>query len=300
LCKKKGDELLGFARAKRAEVRNYYRKIFFSLFHRFLIEPLNPPARICHDVSNNSIDLEYCVEIIDEDELRNILRTARAKNTTVNNLLLAACFMTIDKWNNAHGKRCNKIRLMVPVDIGPYECRDLISNQVGFLSLSVMPKDRANPEMLLRKVTTQMSSLLRDGIAFSIVYFCNFSRFLSWPVTRAIAKFLILTRIYIDTVVVTNLGVMDTNEGTELNLNSSKISNIYIVGPTVTPMGLIIVMYTYANRLYVSISYNSSLFSKDCIRKFLDTYLIELRSYITRCEFAVRIYPAAKAASFHE
>ena len=297
---RKGDELLAFARAKRSEVRSFYRKIFFSLLHRFFIEPLHPPSRVFHDISDDSSDLDYCFEIIDSDELMDIRKAAKANNHKVNDLLLGACFMAIDRWNNAHGRSCSKIRIMVPVDIAASDSKDLISNQVGFLSLSTMPKDRADHGALLQKVNTMMSSMLRDGIAFSIVYFCYLGRFFPWIITRAIAKFLIVTRVYLDTVVLTNLGPIDTNEGTGFSLDSSKISSINIVGPIATPMGLIIIMYTYANKLYVSITYKTSLFSKDRIRKFLDTYLAELRSYITRYEFAVPVYPAQKVASVHE
>jgi hypothetical protein len=51
LRRSKGDELLGFARRQRAIGKNFYRKVFTSLFHRFFIAPLNPPSRVFHDKS---------------------------------------------------------------------------------------------------------------------------------------------------------------------------------------------------------------------------------------------------------
>src|SRR4030042_7060143 len=43
---RKGDELLEFARSQRSKVKYYYRKMIFSLFHRFVIGAFLPPTRV--------------------------------------------------------------------------------------------------------------------------------------------------------------------------------------------------------------------------------------------------------------
>jgi NRPS condensation-like uncharacterized protein len=197
----------------------------------------------------------------------------------MNDVLLAACFKTIDTWNNLNGKSSRKIRIMVPVDIGPPDFRDLISNQIGFVSLSLMPRDRAEPAVLLQKVSTEMSSMLRDGIAFWLVYFCSLAHYLPMPGTKAIVKFLILTRIYIDTVVFSNLGMIGPQNGEGYALGTSRIVDMGIVMPVVTPQGLSILVYTYNNRLYITVAYKAGLFSKEKAQMFLDYYVAELRNY---------------------
>jgi NRPS condensation-like uncharacterized protein len=277
------DELLQFARKRRAEVKGFYRKIVFSLFHRFFIEPFRPPARIFHDRSITSTEISYCVRTLDATELRQIQSKTKLAQVRFNDFLLAACFKTIDTWNNLNGKSARKIRIMVPVDISPRDFRDLISNQVGFVSLSLMPRDRADPTLLLHKVSVKMSSMLKDGIAFLIVYFCSLAHYLPMPITKAIAKFLMLTRIYVDTVVFSNMGMIGPESGVGYNLGTSRIVDMILVMPVVTPQGLSILSYTYNNRLYVTIAYKAGLFSKEKAQMFLDCYLAELRNYpVTR------------------
>jgi NRPS condensation-like uncharacterized protein len=273
------DELFEFARKRRAEVKGFYRKILFSLFRRFIVEPFRPPARIFHDRSGTSAEIGYCAATLDVTELRQIQSQAKAARVSMNDILLAACFKTIDTWNNMHGKSSRKIRIMVPVDLGPPDFRDLISNQIGFVSLSLMPRDRAEPAVLLQKVSTEMSSMLRDGIAFWLVYFSSMTHYLPMPATNAIARFLILTRIYIDTVVFSNVGIVGPENGEEYNLGTSRIVDMRLIMPIVTPQGLSILVYTYNNRLYITIAYKAGLFSKEKAQMFLDYYVAELRNY---------------------
>jgi NRPS condensation-like uncharacterized protein len=276
---RRNDELLEFACKRRSEVRGFYQKIMFSLFHRFFIEPFRPPARIFHDRSGTSAEISYCIGTMDTTELQQIKSKTKLARASINDFQLAACFRTIDKWNNLHGKSSKKIRIMVPIDLGPLDFRDLISNQIGFVSLSLMPRDRAEPAVLLQKVSEKMSSMLRDGTAFWLVYFCSLAHYLPLPVTKAIAKFLILTRIYVDTVVLSNLGMIVPENGEEYRLGASRIVDMIIVGPVVTPQGLSIVTYTYRNLLYVVIAYEANLFSKEKAQMFLDCYMAELRNY---------------------
>jgi len=279
ICLRRHDELFDFASKRRAEIKGFYRKILFSFFYRFLIEPIRPPARIFHDRSGTSTEISYCIGTLDGTELQRIQSKTNLAQVKLNDFLLAACFRTIDAWNKLHGKSSKKIRIMVPVDLGPYDFRDLISNQIGFVSLSLMPRDRAEPAVLLRKVSVKMSKMLRDGIAFWLVYFCGLAHYLPLPVTKAIARFLILTRIYIDTVVLSNLGMIGPENGEKYSLGASRIVDMIIVMPVVTPQGLSILIYTYRNLLYVSIAYKASLFSKEKAQMFLDSYLAELRNY---------------------
>jgi NRPS condensation-like uncharacterized protein len=65
---RKGDELLEFAHSQRSKVKHYYRKMIFSLFHRFVISALPFPTRVFHDRSGKSKELRFCFEIISPGE----------------------------------------------------------------------------------------------------------------------------------------------------------------------------------------------------------------------------------------
>lgn len=275
----KRDELLGCARARRAKVKGFYWKIFASLLHRFLIEPFRPPARIFHDQSGTSQEIGYCVRILDGTELRYLESKTKTARVKMNDILLAALFRTIDTWNNLHRRSSKRISIMVPVNIEANDCGDLMSNQVGFVSLSIAPRDRAEPTILLQKVSRKMSSMLRDGIAFWLVYFCSIAHYIPWAVTRSIAKFLIYTRIYVDTVPLSNLGTIGPKNEGGYKLGASSIVGMILIMPVGTPQGLSIGVYTYNYRFYITVTYKAALFSKEKAQMFLDYYLAELKNY---------------------
>ena len=65
---------------------------------------------------------------MDSIELSEIDAKSRVLGATVNDALLAACFKTIEKWNEMHGKSSGKISIMVPVDVGRRMSQHIVSN----------------------------------------------------------------------------------------------------------------------------------------------------------------------------
>ncbi len=276
---RKGDEILQFARSQRPSVEHYYMKMIYSLFHRFFIAPFHPPTRIFHDRSERSKGTDYCNRTIDPAEFGQIRSRAKAARVTLNDVLLAACFRVIERWNSLHGKGSKCIRLMVPTFIGPRGPKDVVSNQVAWVSLPTMPEDRADPVKLLHKVRVDMASIVKDGIQYSLVYFYYFCSRFPQVVMRAMCRFLMITRIYVDTTFVSNVGVVWPEEWGELRIGSAKIVNMETAPPLVTPMGLSLGTYTYSGRLQVCLGYRTGLFSREKAQSFLDSYLEEIRNY---------------------
>lgn len=275
----KGDEILQFARSQRSSVEHYYMKMISSLFHRFFIAPFHPPTRIFHDKSGRPEGVGYCNGAIDPAEFRQIRSRAKAARVSVNDVLMAACYRVIERWNSLHGKGSKNIRLMVPVFIGPKGPKDVVSNQVAWISVPTMPKDRADPVKLVHKLRADMASIVKDGIHYSLVYFFFFCSRFPLVVMRGMCRFLIITRIYIDTTLVSNVGVIWPEEWGELRIGSANIVRIDVVPPLVSPMGLALGTYTYEGRLQVCLGYRTGLFSKEKAQSFLDSYLEEIRNY---------------------
>jgi len=287
---RKGDELLEFAHSQRPKVENYYMKMISSLFHRFIIAALPPPTKVFHDRTGRSRELRFYFKVVNPGELEEIQFKARSAGVAVNDILLAACHIVVEKWNRIHGKASKRLRIMAPVDIGPKEFRDVVFNQVSWISLSTTPKERADPIKLLRSVKADTTDAARNRAAFSLIYFFYLcSRFPLW-VMKGIARLFIITRIYVDTIIVTNVGFIwpksGSGEPAVSNMGNARIVNVSVSAPVVTPMGLSITVVTYNRNLNLCLSYRSALFSEEKAQMFLDLYVEELNNYQVAPEVA--------------
>jgi NRPS condensation-like uncharacterized protein len=280
---RKGDELLEFAHSQRSKVGHYYGKMIHSLFHRFVVAALPSPARVFHDKSGSSRELNFCFKVISPAEFTEIQSKARSAGVELNHIFLAACYRAVEKWNNMHGKTSNVIRIMAPVNISPKGFRYVVSNQASWFSLPTKPKDRADPANLLRRVRADTIDETMNRIAFSLVYFFYLcSRFPLW-VMKGMCRFLIVTRTYIDTILFTNVGFIWPRLGSEepavRNMGDAKILNVTGSAPVVTPMGLGIASGTYNRNLNFSLTYRTALFSEEKAQMFLDLYIEEIKNY---------------------
>ncbi len=276
------DDLVAMAQACRLKVRHFYLRMIASLAHRFLLAPLSPNARICRTTSRPSSEVYFCQGSLNPHELRQIKSRSKSVGATVNDILLAACFRAVEQWNNVHRKSSGKISIMAPVSIGNPMSSPVITNQVSFISVSTTRKERSDPEELLRKVRQRTAHMLKNGIAFSIVYAVSFCTVLSPLVARSVAKFLMVTQIYLDSILLTNLGLIwpaGTNPGERDKMGTAKITSVIGLASVVSPMGISLCMGTYDDHLYVGLTYKTRQFSKAEARTFLNLYLHELRSY---------------------
>jgi NRPS condensation-like uncharacterized protein len=280
---RRGDELLEFAHSQRSKVEHYYKKMLYSLFHRFVMAAVPPPTRVFHDKSGHSKELGFCFRVIGPREFEEIQFKAMSVGVELNHIFLAACYRTVEKWNSMHGKASNKIRIMAPVNISPKGFHYVVSNQASWFSLPTKPKDRADPAKLLRKVRSDTINATSNRIAFSLVYFFYFcSRFPLW-VMKGMCRFLMITRTYVDSILFTNVGFIWPKLGSEepsvRKIGNAKILNVTGSAPTVTPMGLSIASGTYNRNLNFSLSYRTALFSEEKAQMFLDLYVGEIKKY---------------------
>jgi NRPS condensation-like uncharacterized protein len=280
------DELLPLIQRPKSKVRWYYPRIASSLFHRFVVSAFSPPARIFHDRSGRSGEVSFIRTWIDSIELGEIDARSRVLGATVNDVLLAACFKTIEKWNDMHGRSSGKISIMVPVDVGRRMSQHIVSNQISYVSPATMPGERADHVDLLKKVSKRTGCVIRNGNAFSIIYFTYLLSRLGFAVTKAVGTLLIVTRIYVDTTLLTNVGRVRLGDGKEPMLGDARITDIVGVTPVVTPWGMSLVTAVFNGRLQVCLTYRPTRFSDETARRFLDLYAEEIRNYVLALENA--------------
>lgn len=280
---RKGDELLDFANSQRSRVEHYYAKMISSLFHRFVIAAYPPPTRVFHDKSGHSKELYLYNKPIGPTELKQIESKAGSAGVELNEILLAAAYRVVEKWNSMHGKVSKKIRIMAPVNISPKGFRYIVSNQASWISPATTHQERADPAKLLRKVRTDNIYAAKNRMAFSLVYFFHFCSLFPLAVMRGMCRFLMITRTYVDTILFTNMGLIWPKVGSEepavTSIGSSRIVDIIGSAPVVTPMGLSICAGIYNKRLNISLTYRPALFSEEKAQTFLDLYVEEIKNY---------------------
>jgi len=146
-----------------------------------------------------------------------------------------------------------------------------------------MPKHRNDPAKLLQKVRTDTINATRNRMAFSLVYFFYFCSRFPLFVMRGMCWFLMITRTYVDTILITNIGFIWPRPGSEepavSSIGNAKILNVSGSAPVVTPMGLSIAAGIYNRNLNFSLTYKPALFSEEKARMFLDLYVEELKNY---------------------
>jgi NRPS condensation-like uncharacterized protein len=278
----RGDELMELARSERPGRKHFYRQMVSHLLHFVFIYPLSHPTKIFHNRSGSSEAISFCSGKLGPAEFQQMKSKANSVGGTVNDILAAACFISIEKWNAMHGKKSRKISAMVPVDIGPGERQHIASNQISYVPVSSMPKDRSDSTKLLRSVRGKTAHVLREarGKTFSIVCFAYFYSRLPLPIMSALGKF-ILFPLYADSILLTNVGIIrlgNDGEG-EMEKGRSRIVDLTPVAFVLKPMGMSVVISTYNNDLGIHLTYRTSYFSKEEAAQFLDLYLDETRDY---------------------
>jgi len=281
------DELLPLIQRPKSKVKWYYPKIASSLFHRFVISIFSPPSRIFHDRSSGkSGEVSFIRTWMDSIELSEIDAKSRVLGATVNDVLLAACFKTIEKWNEMHGKSSGKISIMVPVDVGRKMSQHIVSNQISYVSPITMRDERVDHVGLPKKVSRRTGCVIRNGNAFSMIYFTYLISRLGFAVLRLVGMLFIATRVYIDTTLLTNVGRVRLGDGKEPRLGDARITDIFGVTPVVSPWGMSVVTAVFNGKLQLDLTYRTTRFSDETARRFLDLYVEEIRNYMLALETA--------------
>ena len=280
--KRDGDELLQEARTERARTKHFYREMLAHLFYFVFINPLFHPARIFHDRSEPSGEVSFCSAKTSPAEFLELKAKSNSVGGTVNDILMAVCYRSIDKWNGRHGKRTRKISFLVPIDIGSPDLNGIISNQISYISFSTSAKDRVDPACLLRKISAKRAYMLKErrGNTYSIVYFASVLRLLPLAAMKVFSKY-VLFPLYADTVICTNPGIVrvgDCGEGA-IAQGDFRVVDFEAVPFIFSVMGMNICVATFNGSLGIYIAYDTGRFSKGKAEEFLALCMDELANY---------------------
>jgi NRPS condensation-like uncharacterized protein len=227
-------------------------------------------------------EVRFCSAKIGPAEFQQLRAKSKSVGGSVNDILMAACYRSIDKWNRRHGKRTRKISFLVPIDIGSPDLNGIISNQISYISFSTSAKDRTDSTRLLRRVSAKRIYMLKErrGNTYSIVYFASVLRRLPLAAMKVFSKY-VLFPLYADTVICTNPGIVkvgDCGEGT-VEPGGFRILDFTAVPFVFSVMGMNVCVATFNGSLGIDIAYATSHFSKEKAEEFLALCVDEIANY---------------------
>jgi len=187
---------------------------------------------------------------------------------TVNDLLVTALVLTVDRWNAAHGQRSGLIRIGIPVnDRDPRHRWAGPGNQTRLIRVTASPSQRADAAALLASVSAQARTARlqpRPGLDAA-------SRLLAagWAPTAVKGRMVRLVQrlaapVGTDTSVVSNLGVIPDPP----SFSGGGQEPLWFSGPARMPRGLGIGAATVGGLLYLCVHYQHALLGPQAAERF--------------------------------
>jgi NRPS condensation-like uncharacterized protein len=200
---------------------------------------------------------------------------------TVNDLLVTALILTVDRWNAAHGRRSGTIRITVPVnDRDPQRRWEGPGNRSRLIRVTAGSGRRAGAAGLLAQVAAQtraakrqprpgldaVSRLLAAGWAPTEVkrHTARLARRLARPVCT-------------DTSLVSNLGLLSDPP----SFSGSGQEPLWLSGPAPMPRGLAVGAVTVAGWLHLCVQYRHALLDSRAAADFTAAYCQALAGLAT-------------------
>lgn len=191
---------------------------------------------------------------------------------TVNDLLVTALILTVDRWNAAHGRRSGLIRIGIPVnDRDPRHRWAGPGNQTRLIRITARPGQRADTATLLAHVAARTRAARRQprpGLDAA-------SRLLGtgWAPTAVKGRSVRLVQrlaapVGTDTSVISNLGVIPDPP----SFSGSGQEPLWFSGPARMPRGLGVGAVTVGGRLHLCVHYRHALLSQEAAERFTAMY----------------------------
>ena len=127
------------------------------------------PARVAPEGAGDEVGWGFVHRRVDEDLAARLIEE-RPPGASVNDVLLAALHLTIDRWNRERGDPPGKISLMMPVNLRPREWfHEVVGMYATFESVTTRADHRADPRRTVERVADQTSDLKERSRAAALV-----------------------------------------------------------------------------------------------------------------------------------
>ena len=198
---------------------------------------------------------------------------------TLNDVLVAALTQAIAGWNEDHETPCERISVLVPVNLRPREWQqDVATNFVLESRVSTAATDRESPEATLEAVVAETDRIKAGGGAALIEALEASATLPTWA-KQQLSPLLALTgNRLVDTAVLSNLGKLD--DAPSFGAEAGETSEAWFSAPARMPCGLSVGVVTLAGRLHLVFRYRWSLWDAEAATAFASRYVSELGRYV--------------------
>ena len=216
------------------------------------------------------------VHTFDETATSAILKAAKRRGVTVNDLLVRDLFLAISdvRRRAGRGQDDDWLRLSIPMNLrGQNDARCSASNFVSLIFLDRRPRDCVIPEDLLTTIQAEMNLIKRNRLGFIFLLSLRAARALPGGITRANRK------VNCDaTAVLSNLGQpfkdcpLPRTDG-KIVAGNVRLEHTDFLPPFRPYTSAVFSITTYADRLAIALHYDSSAMDEKHADDLHSTYV---------------------------
>jgi NRPS condensation-like uncharacterized protein len=194
----------------------------------------------------------------------------RPRDTTVNDVLLAALAVAIDRWNAAHGRSARLMALTMPVNLRPSDWRsEVVANFSSWVTVWIRPRPGEDLCSVIERVGARTRAIKRDGTGGMAVDLLEISGKLIIAAKRWLQYLIPLTgNVVVDTASLSNLGRLEALP----SQFDGATADVSFSPPGRMPLGVSIGVVTLEDRLHLTLRYRHAQFGPEAARRFTMLY----------------------------
>ncbi len=209
---------------------------------------------------------------IGPEKLAGYLAKSRAMGCTVNDLLLAAHGLALERWLGERGLKCGMLRCLVNQNLRPRAAKQtIVCNRSSVFPVWMGPQDRRSARALVASIHQQVRECIDGRIAEATAVSSGGLRLpLRWA--RRLVQWAATQPMLSDSLVISNVGRLpDSTPGSGwFYLGSGRILSVHAAVRPAENIGAVSVAATAGGRLGLDWSFLSGLFNDSEVRRVLE------------------------------
>jgi NRPS condensation-like uncharacterized protein len=222
-----------------------------------------PPSRMAPDGEAGGAG--YGIELLTlSQEETAAVRALRSRDTTFNDVLLAALAVAVRRWNTDHDWTAGRVTMSMPVNLRPREWRtEVVGNFASYLTVSGGIGD--NVASVLPDIGRQTRAIKRDGLAGLVIDMLEGPSHMTIAAKRRLPELIPMTGdVVVDTASLSNLGMLESFGDT--------VEGVWFSPPGRMPLGAALGAITHGGRLRVALRYRRAQFDAPAAGAFTQLF----------------------------
>jgi NRPS condensation-like uncharacterized protein len=232
---------------------------------------LMPAARVAQAGGDSRPGYGFELLRFSREESAAVFAT-RSGRQTVNDVLLAALAVAIQRWNTGHGRPTGPIALTMPVNLRPAAWHDeVVGNFASYTTVHLGFGEHDDLGHEVSVTAARTAQIKDDGLAGLVVDLLVGPSLLPVAAKRRLQDLIPLTgNVVVDTASLSNLGALD--DWPSLGGAAGDVEDVWFSPPTRMPLGTALGVVTVGGRLCVALRYAHAQFDRAGARAFAGVY----------------------------